>query len=282
MYILWMDMITVTFVKLGYIGTTTLVDALLDERSSRQDLKTRVISSGVRMDDEEAEYIANLAKTVESDLYVVISPNAALSGPKKARNILKEAGKPIIIISDEPSRKSLRNMDEENMGYIVIYGDPMISAKTVFLDAVEMAIFNADVLKVLAVTGALRLVHTTIDNVIEQIKNGVKPELPKLVINKEKALEASDIVNPYAYGKAMAAYEMARRVASLSSEGVFKISGRNEAVPVLSAAHELLRQAAKLADEAREIEKANDTAVRVAHFRNGSLRRKIGLYDKYE
>lgn len=275
-------MVTVTFVKLGYIGTTTLVDALLDERSSREDLKTRVISSGVRMDDEEAEYIANLAKTVESDLYVVISPNAALSGPKKARNILKEAGKPIIIISDEPSRKSLQKLDEENMGYIVIYGDPMISAKTVFLDAVEMAIFNADVIKVLAVTGAFRLVHTTIDKVIEQIKNGVKPELPKLVINKVKALEASDIMNPYAYSKAMAAYEMARRVASLSSEGVFKISGRSEAVPVLSAAHEVLRQAAKLADEAREIEKSNDTAVRVAHFKNGSLRRKTGLYDKFE
>lgn len=276
-------MVTITFVKLGFIGTTILIEALLDERSSREDLKTRVISSGVRMDDEEAEYVGTLAKTVESDLYVIISPNAALSGPKKAREILKESGKPIIVISDEPSRKSLKKLDEEeNMGYIVIYGDPMISAKTVFLDPVEMAIFNSDVLRVLAVTGAFRLIHSSIDKAVEQIKNGEKPDLPKLIIDKNKALEASDIMNPYAYGKAMAAYEISRNVASLSTEGVFKISDRDEAVPVLSAAHEMLRQAAMLADEAREIEKSNDTVVRLAHFKSGSLRKKTGLYDKFE
>ncbi len=276
-------MVTVTFVKLGFIGTTILVEALLDERSSREDLKTRVISSGVRMDDEEAEFIGNLAKTVESDLYVVISPNAALSGPKKARNILKETGKPILIISDGPSRKALQKLDdEENMGYIVIYGDPMISAKTAFLDPVEMAIFNSDVLRVLAVTGAFRLIHTSIDNAIEQIKNGEKPELPKLVIDKKMALESSDIINPYAYGKAMAAYEISKTVASLSTEAVFKISDRDEAIPVLTAAHEMIRQAALLADEAREVEKSNDTSVRVVHFKSGTLKRKTGLYDKFE
>jgi methylenetetrahydromethanopterin dehydrogenase len=276
-------MITVTFVKLGYIGTTTLIDALLDERSSRKDLKTRTLSCGVRMDEEEAEYIGNLAKKVESDLYVVISPNAALGGPKKTRNILKETGKPIIVISDGPSRKALKNIPEEDgMGYIVIYGDPMISAKTVFLDPIEMAMFNSDVIKVLAVTGAFRLIHKLLDKVIEQIKNGEKPELPQMVINKEKALQASEIMNPYAYGKAMAAYEISRNVASLSAEGVFKISDRNESVPVLSAAHEMLRQAAKLADEAREIEKSNNTAIRITHFKSGVLKKKVGLFDKYE
>jgi methylenetetrahydromethanopterin dehydrogenase len=235
------------------------------------------------MDDEEAEFVANLAKTVESDLYVVISPNAALSGPKKARNIIKETGKPVIVISDEPSRKSLKTLDEEeNMGYVVIYGDPMISAKTAFLDPVEMAIFNSDVLRVLAVTGAFRLIHTLIDRVLEQIKNGEKPELPKVVINKKKALEASDITNPYAYGKAMASYEISRTVASLSTEAVFKISDRDESIPVLTAAHEMMRQAALLADEAREVEKTNDTAVRVAHFKSGALKRKTGLYGKFE
>jgi methylenetetrahydromethanopterin dehydrogenase len=276
-------MVTVTFVKLGYIGTTTLIDALLDERSSREDLKTRTISCGVRMDEEEAEYIGNLAKKVESDLYVVISPNAALAGPKKTRNILKETGKPIIIISDGPSRKALSKLPKEDgMGYLVITGDPMISAKTVFLDPIEMALFNSDVIKVLAVTGAFRLIHTLIDEVIEQIKKGEKPELPQTVINKEKALKASEIMNPYAYGKAMAAYEISRHVASLSTEGVFKISDRDKSVPVLTAAHEMLRQAAVLADEAREIEKSNDTAVRITHFKRGALKKKVGLYDKYE
>jgi methylenetetrahydromethanopterin dehydrogenase len=158
----------------------------------------------------------------------------------------------------------------------------MISAKTAFLDPVEMAIFNADVIKVLAVTGTFRLIQTTIDNVIDQIKAGKKPELPELIINKTRALAASDIMNPYAYSKAMAAFEAARKVASLSTEGVFKIQDRNEAIPVLSAAHELIRQAAILADEAREIEKTNDTVVRLTHFKKGDRRKKIELNGKYK
>jgi methylenetetrahydromethanopterin dehydrogenase len=276
------ELITVTFVKIGYVGTTTLIDALLDERSVRGDIKMRVISSSVKMDEAEAEEVGKLAAEIESDLYIAISPNISMGGPKKLREILKETGKPIIVIGDEPSRKAARSLPKQGIGYIVIYNDPMISAKTAFLDPVEMAIFNADVIKVLAVTGTFRLIQTTIDNVIDQIKAGEKPELPELIINKKRALGASDIVNPYAYSKAMAAFEAARKVASLSTEGVFKIQDRDEALPVLSAAHELIRQAAMLADEAREIEKANDTVVRIAHFKRGNRRKKVELYGKYE
>ena len=47
-------MVKVTFLKIGYIGATNLIDALLDERASRRDLSVRVISSGCKMDEEEA------------------------------------------------------------------------------------------------------------------------------------------------------------------------------------------------------------------------------------
>jgi methylenetetrahydromethanopterin dehydrogenase len=40
--------------------------------------------------------------------------------------------------------------------------------------------------------------------------------------------------------------------------------------------------AAKLADEAREIEKGNDTVVRLAHYRKGDLRRRVKLMDEPE
>ena len=273
-------MVTVTFVKIGYIGTTIIIEALLDERSARKDIKMRVISCAVSMEVEDAEEVARIAVGIESELYVVISPNAALKGPATARDILAETGKPIIVVSDEPSRKAVRDLPE-GMGYFVIYGDPMISAKSAFLDPVEMASFNGDVLKVLAVTGAFRLIQSELDRVIDEIKEGKKPELPRLVITKARALAASEIQNPYAQGKAMAAYEIARGVASLSTEAVFKLQEREEAIPVLTAAHEALRQAAKLADEAREIEKANDTAVRIAHFSKGNRRRKVKLYDNY-
>jgi len=275
-------LVTVTIVKIGYIGTTTLIDAILDERSARADIKIRVISSSVQMGEADAEDAAKIAAGVPSDLYVAISPNVGLPGPAKVREILKKTGKPIIVIGDEPSRKAVKSFPEEGIGYIVIYGDPMISAKAPFLDPVEMALFNADVIRVLAVTGVFRLVHTTLDKVIEEIKAGQKPVLPELIINKTAALAASDIKNPYAYAKAMAAYEASKEVASLSTEGVFKLEERSEAMPVLAAAHELMRMAAKLADEAREIEKANDTAVRLAHFKKGDLRRRVKLFEEPE
>ena len=275
-------MVTVTIVKVGYIGTTTLIDALLDERSARSDIKIRVVSSSVQMGEEDAGDAARIAAGVPSDLYVIISPNVGLPGPTKAREVLKATGKPIIVIGDEPSRKAAKSLPEEGIGYIVIYGDPMISAKAPFLDPVEMALFNSDVLRVLAVTGAFRLVYTTLDRVLEEIKAGKKPELPQLVINKTAALAASDIQNPYAYAKAMAAYEASKEVASLTTEAVFKIEDRKEALPVLAAAHELMRMAAKLADEAREIEKGNDTAVRLAHYKKGDLRRRVKLFDEPE
>jgi len=274
-------MVKVTILKTGYIGTTTLIDALLDERASRNDISVRVISSGCKMGDDEAVDAAKIAASVPTDLYIIISPNAGLSGPTKAREIIKETGKPIIVVSDEPSRKAARALPEEGIGYIVLYGDPMIGAKRDFLDPVEMAIFNADAIKVLAVTGVFRLLHTEIDRVIDEIKKGEEPKLPEVVVNKIKALEYSGLNNPYARAKAMAAFEAARRVAVLDVEGCFKTEGRENYMPIIAAAHELMRSAAQLADEAREIEKANDSVRRVAHFRSGELREKDGFLEKY-
>jgi F420-dependent methylenetetrahydromethanopterin dehydrogenase len=55
------NMVNVTFVQAGYIGATTLIDALLDERASRKGISVRVISSGCKMDEAEAEAAAKIA-----------------------------------------------------------------------------------------------------------------------------------------------------------------------------------------------------------------------------
>jgi methylenetetrahydromethanopterin dehydrogenase len=276
-------MVKVTIVKTGYIATTTLIDALLDERASRENISVRVVSSGCKMDKDEAADAANLAVQVPTDLYIIISPNAGLPGPSAVRKSLKETGKPIIIVSDEPSRKKLKEIgEEEGIGYLVLYGDPMIGAKRPFLDPVEMAIFNADAIKVLSVTGVFRLVHSEIDRVIEEIEQGKEPELPQIVVNKKRALAHSGLNNPYAQAKAMAAFEAARKVANLDVEGCFKTQGAPNYIPIIAAAHELLRGAANLCDEAREIEKANDSVERLVHFKDGSLRKKTELLGKFE
>ena len=275
-------MVKVTFVQTGYIGATTLIDALLDERASRKNVSVRVISSGCKMDEVEAEAAAKIAAQVPTDLYVAVSPSAGLPGPKKMREILKETGKPIIVVSDEPSRKAARKLPEEGIGYLVLYGDAMIGAKRPFLDPIEMALFNADVIKVLSVTGVFRCVYTELDKVIEQIEKGEEPVLPEIVVNKTKALEHSGLQNPYARAKAMAAFEAARKVASLDVEGCFKTEGAQNYIPKIAAAHELMRYAAMMADEARELEKANDSVERLVHFRNGTLRKKTQLLGKFE
>lgn len=98
-------MVKVTFLKIGYTGATNLIDAILDEQTSREDLTVRVISSGCKLEEEEAVEAARIAVSIPSDLYIVISPNAALPGPTSARELLRATGKPILIVSDEPSKK---------------------------------------------------------------------------------------------------------------------------------------------------------------------------------
>jgi len=275
-------MVNVTFVQAGYIGATTLIDALLDERASRKGISVRVISSGCKMNEAEAEAAAKIAAQVPTDLYVAVSPGAGLPGPKKMREVLKETGKPIIVVSDEPSRKAAKKLPEEGIGYLVLYGDAMIGAKRPFLDPIEMALFNSDVIRVLSVTGVFRCVYTELDKVIEQIAKGEKPVLPEIVVNKTVALEYSGLQNPYARAKAMAAFEAARKVANLDVEGCFKTEGAKNYLPIVAAAHELMRYAAKLCDEAREMEKANDSVERLVHFRDGTLRKKTQLHGKFE
>jgi methylenetetrahydromethanopterin dehydrogenase len=275
-------LVKVTFVKIGYIATTTIIDALLDERSGRKDLQMRVVSSSTSMEEDASVDVAKIAAGIPSDLYVVVSPNAAMPGPTKAREALRATGKPIIIVSDEPSRKTLKDNPAEGVGYIVVTNDPMIGAKQSFLDPVEMALFNSDAIKILAVTGSFRIIQQELDKVIEQLGKGEKPALPQVIIEKEAALAAAHISNPYAQGKAIAAFEASRRVAALSTEGTFKVEEPERYLPILAAAHELLRTAAKTADEAREVEKANDTAVRFAHFSKGETRKKTKLSDKFE
>jgi methylenetetrahydromethanopterin dehydrogenase len=80
----------------------------------------------------------------------------------------------------------------------------------------------------------------------------------------------------------MAAFEAARRVANLNVEGCFKTQGASNYLPIVAAAHELMRSAAILCDEAREIEKANDSVERLVHFKNGTLKRKTKLLGKFE
>ncbi|MHC1635215.1 MAG: F420-dependent methylenetetrahydromethanopterin dehydrogenase [Candidatus Methanospirareceae archaeon] len=274
-----MGVVKVGFVKLGNIGTSIIAPLLLDERADREDISVRVVSTGAKMGEEEADFTAKLVDW-EPDLVVVISPNAALPGPKKAREMIKEKNKPCIIISDAPAKKAVEELKEKGFGYIIITGDPLIGARREFLDAVEMTLFNADVLRVLSVTGAIRLVEEEIDKVIEQIKKGEEVKLPQIVATAEKVVEYARFSNPYARAKAIAAYNMAERVADMNVKACFMMKKPEEYIPIAAAAHELIREAAKLAEEAREIEKYTDSLYRKPHSKSGEAMKKEKLMEK--
>lgn len=272
-----MTKVKVGVLKMGAIGTAVILEYLLDERADREDIEVRVVTSGAKMQPEEA-VVAEKLKEFEPDLIIVASPNAALPGPKAAREVF--AGKPVIVISDAPAKKAKDELKEKGFGYIFLNADSMIGARREFLDPTEMALFNADVLKVLAATGALRVVQEAIDKVIEDIKAGKKPELPQIIVTAEKAVEAGKFSNPYAKAKAMAAYFIAEKVADINVRGCFVEKDYNVYVPLVASAHEMMRIAAILADEAREIEKYGDKLFRNPHSREGKILSKTELISK--
>jgi methylenetetrahydromethanopterin dehydrogenase len=268
-------------IKCGNLGTSPVIDLVLDERADRPNIDVRGVNSGAKMNPEQIEDAVPKIMDFDPDFVVFISPNPGAPGPARARELLSEMDVPAIIVGDAPGMGKKDEMDEQGLGYIIVQGDPMIGARREFLDPTEMASFNSDVIKVLAATGAYRVVQETLDAAIAQAESGTI-DLPKVVITTAKAVEAGDFKNPYAKAKAMAAYEIAMKVADVDLKGCFMTKEMEKYIPIVASAHEMISAAAKLAVEAREIEKANDTVLRKPHGGQGQTLSKTELMLKPE
>ena len=143
-----------------------------------------------------------------------------------------------------------------------------------------MSLFNADLLKVLAITGALRLIADELNKVIMDMLDGKTPILPQIIIDANNATEAAGFSNPYARAKAIAAFELAASVSKITAKACFQLKERDEYMPLLAAAHEMMLYSANMCMDAREIEKSNDTVVRKPHHANQHYLTKVKLYDK--
>ena len=272
--------VRIGFGKLGNIGSAPLLEFLLDERADRKDVEVRVVSSGAKMGVDQAADVAQKLIEFKPDLAVVTSPNATLPGPTRLRETLIGARIPTIVISDSPARKGVQDIEKSGAGYLIVEADSMIGARREFLDPSEMALFNADLFKVLTVTGAFNVLWQEIDKVIQPLQKGAAPVLPRVLVNKEKAVESSGLNNPYARAKAIAAHEIAKRVADLTTEGCFVVKERERYTQLVAAAHEMMREAARLAEEAREMEKAQDMIFRSPHNSEGAILSKRKLMEK--
>jgi methylenetetrahydromethanopterin dehydrogenase len=269
--------------KNGTIGSSLLLAFLMDERAESKRIDVYEVTSGAKM-NPAAVCEETMKKLLEfqPELILMSSPNAALKGPKAARALAGNI--PTIIISDTPAKKALKNEEDpintKNMGYIFVDADSMIGARRPFLDPVEMSVFNADLLKVLAISGVFSIISEELNKVIMDMLEGRSPTLPKMLVDATVATNAAGFSNPYARAKAIAAFELAASVSKITGKACFVLQDKNEYMPLLAAAHEMMRTAAMMCDDAREIEKSNDTVLRKPHHSKQQILTKRSLMEK--
>ncbi len=263
--------------KCGNIGTSPCLELLLDELADRKDIKVRTVTTGSKMGPDDVEEALPKIFEFNPDVMLIISPNTALPGPSKAREAVSIRKLPGIVITDSPGKRIKGDIEKQGLGYIIITGDPLIGARKEFLDPIEMALFNSNVNKVLAITGVYRIVYQEVDKVIWAVEAGQTPILPKLVIDISAIRDQTFFSNPYAKAKAIAAYGMAEKVAEINTQACFIEKESEKYVPLVASAHEVAQAAARLAEEAREIEKYNDSVLRKPHAKDGKLKYKTRL-----
>lgn len=273
--------VKIGIIKIGNIGTSVLIDMILDERADREDIDVRTISSGAKMGKSQVNDVLPKINEFNPDLIIFISPDPNAKSPSIAREFLSGLDIPVIIIGDGPGVRAINQMKEQKLGYILIEADSMIGARREFLDPTEMVIFNSDILLVLSLTGVVRLLHKTLDEIINKIDTNQPFKLPEIIVDAQTAVKYADYKNPYAKSKAIAAYTIATEVSDLNITACFKTKDPNIYLPLVTAAHELMATAAGMVKQAREIEKSNDTIVRTSHRRNGSLLNKTSLMDDF-
>lgn len=266
--------------KLGNIASSVLLEMLLDERADRLDIEVRTISSGAKLEKESINDAFTIANSFDKDLLIIATPNASLTNPMEVILRASAATKHVIVLTDILKKESLEVLNEKGIGYFVVKPDAMIGARREFLDPVEMALFNSDLLKVLAIGGVFNILYQEINKVNDQIKKSEKIILPQMVITPTIAAKNAGFANPYAEAKARAALIIAQRVAAINTEGCFKIKDRLEYIAQVATGHEMMRNAAKLADEAREIEKSNNKVRRQPHSYEGEVQDKRLLTEK--
>ncbi|MCZ6802390.1 MAG: F420-dependent methylenetetrahydromethanopterin dehydrogenase [Proteobacteria bacterium] len=275
--------------KLGCIGLTPMLDFILDERADRKDITVRAYTSGSKLDVDSCQGPVEDIISFEPDLVLLVNPNATLPGPTLCRETLFKAGITVVSIGDTPSKKAFYKKNAEGkqskhtldgQGFIIIPFDPMIGARKEILDPTEMTLFNSDVIRLLSATGVIRFIQRTVDDIIQAIKKSGSCELPAITMTPEDAVNAAGFSNSYAAAKAYAALIMGQTVASITTKACFIEKEPEKYTLMAMAGHELMRAAASLADQAREIEKVNNSIYRTPHNKEGDVESKIKLIEK--
>jgi len=268
--------------KCGNVGTAPIFELLLDEIAQRKDIIVQTVTTGAKMSLHEVKDAFPKILEFSPDLLMIISPNPSVAGPAEAREIAIQNGLNTVVMSDAVAKRMISDLENQGVGYIVVLGDPLIGARREFLDPVEMALFNSNILKVLAATGVLRLIHQEIDRVIAVLKENLAIRLPRLLVDTETIRDRSQFSNPYAKAKAMAAYHIASKIPEINTKACFMEKEDEKFIPLVACAHEMAQIAANLAEQAREIEKYSDSVIRTPHSKKGEPLTKTKLMQSLE
>lgn len=275
-----MPVTNILVIKCGNIATSTMVDLILDETASRQDVRFTILGTGPKMTPEDTERISKLIPSIhDPNLIILVGPNAGAPGMVRMRRALKAQMVPWIVISDGPSKKVRDKLKNEGAGYLIMEADPLIGARREFLDPTEMAAFNSDVIKVLAATGSFRYLQGQLDRSIASLGQD-QVYLPRKVVSQSRSLASAGFRNPYARAKAATAFQLAKQAANMNYKACFVEKDPKKYIRIAAAAHETVRQASVLADEAREMEKQSDSLLRTPHSKSGKTLRKRPLSQK--
>ena len=93
-----MEKVKIGVFKCGNIGSSPLLELLFDELAEREDIKVRTVTTGSKMGAEDVEEALPKLFEFKPNLIIFISPNPAIPGPAKVREILLERGVPSVVI----------------------------------------------------------------------------------------------------------------------------------------------------------------------------------------
>ena len=82
--------VKIAIIKSGNIGTSPVIDLLLDERADRPNIDVRTFGSGAKMNPEQVEDVVPKIDAFGPDFAIFISPNPGAPGPSRARELLSE------------------------------------------------------------------------------------------------------------------------------------------------------------------------------------------------
>lgn len=105
--------VKIGIIKSGNIGTSPVLDLLLDERADRPNIDVRVFGSGAKMNPEQVEDVVPKVDQFDPDFCIFISPNPGdLDQLKQENCYLKKTSRLLSLVMHQVKVKKMKWMNK--------------------------------------------------------------------------------------------------------------------------------------------------------------------------